>query len=83
MYRLINIYIYIYICIEREREYTLIIHSVSGLGGGPQELQDLLLGQKETTTTCVPSFFCPRSNKTSEVVVRWAFGLYFRQTLLE
>ena len=28
------------------------------------------------TTTCVPSFFCPRSRKTSEVAVHRALGLY-------
>ena len=31
---------------------------------------------RNTTTTCVPSFFCPRSRNTSEVVRR-ALGLYF------
>ena len=29
-----------------------------------------------TTTTCVPSFFCPRSRANSEVVVYRALGLY-------
>ena len=31
-----------------------------------------------TTTTCVPSFFCSRSRSTSEVVVRRALGLITR-----
>ena len=31
----------------------------------------------QNTTTCVPSSFCPRSRKTSEVVVRRASGSYF------
>ena len=39
--------------------------------------------QTTTTTTCVPSFFCPRSRTTSEVVVRRAFGLHFQQKLVE
>ena len=36
-----------------------------------------------TTTTCVPSSFSPRSRTTSEVVVRRASGSYFQQKLLE
>ena len=41
------------------------------------------LTTENTTTTCVPSLFCPRSRTTSEVVVRRAFGLYVQQQLLE
>ena len=42
-----------------------------------------IYNMKYTTTTCVPSLFCPRSRTTSEVVVRRALGLYFQQKLLE
>ena len=37
----------------------------------------------QNTTTCVPSFFCSGSRKTSEVVVRRVLGLYVQQKLLE
>ena len=38
---------------------------------------------QNTTTTRVPSFFCPRSRTTSEVVVSRALGLYVLRKLLE
>ena len=36
---------------------------------------------QNTTTACVPSFFCPRSRQTSEVVVRKASGSDFSKYL--
>ena len=36
-----------------------------------------LFTTQNATTSCVPSFFCPRSKMTSEVVRR-ALGLYFQ-----
>ena len=38
---------------------------------------------QNTATTCVRSYFCPWSRKTSEVVVHRALGLYFQQKLFE
>ena len=35
---------------------------------------------QNATTTCIPSFFCPRIRTTSEVVVRGAWRLYFQQS---
>ena len=38
--------------------------------------REAYLTTQNTTTTCVPSFFRPRSGETSEVVVRRALELY-------
>ena len=40
------------------------------------------IATQSTTTTCVPSFFRPRSRTTSEVTYCRALGLYFQQKLL-
>ena len=50
---------------------------------GPDRRHGAGLATQNTTTTCVPSFFCPTGRSTSEVVVRRALGLYFQQQLLE
>ena len=44
----------------------------------PRPFPDGCLIIQNTTTTCVPSFFFPRSRTASEVVVRRALGLYFQ-----
>ena len=38
----------------------------------------MFITAQNTTTTCVPSFFCPWRRTTSEVVVRRALGLHFQ-----
>ena len=77
-------YIYIYIYIYTPYIILYIIHLSLSLyaradrnSTGRNQVVMFITAQN-TTTTCVPSFFCPWRRTTSEVVVRRALGLHFQ-----
>ena len=90
MYIYIYVCMYVYIYIYTIASFTT--QKVVGCFGGVQTevlyqtsiqilfgILDRWITIQNTTTTCVPSFFCPRSGETSKVVVRRSLGLYFQR----
>ena len=85
MYVCVYIYIYIYIYTHiyvYPRAHARAEKEPRGLarqtvGRAPYFQHVVVFITQQLTTTGVPSFFCPRSRATSEVVVCRALGLYF------